>query len=488
MIKTVIIGGGASGMMAAAAAASRGEHVTIIEKNNMAGRKILATGNGRCNFTNMLCRSGSFFCEESGFVGQALQSYTQKETMDFFARLGIHPRQEAEGRVYPYSEQAASVREALLYELNRLRVSVLVNKRALSLTKKGGVFFLTIEDIPGGAAGAEKNRRAGAEKGRRRHEAPADWRPGAQPVLRSGSLAASPQASSTDVLEANRVIIAAGGKAGEQFGCTGDGYRIASAFGHRIVKPLPALVQLTTSDRMVKDVKGVRAKGRVSLLINDREVMSQAGEVQYTAHGLSGICVMDVSRLAVRALERKDKCRLSVDLMPHCTKAELTGLLEKRVLLFPQKTAEEYLNGLVKDKLQAAVLKKAHVALSKQCRLFTASDISGIADALKGLDYEIDGYMGFQEAQVTTGGICLEEVAPVNMESRIVPGLHFCGEVLDVDGICGGFNLQWAWTSGYLAGYNDKSNGSQRKIEKSKGRMSANRAKSRREQHRTKNR
>lgn len=429
--KITIIGGGASGMMAAISAARvvGGRFVRIIEKNDKLGRKILATGNGRCNFTNRFCTATDLYSDERGkeddicssFAKTPLDIFGISETLNIFESIGLFWREESEGRIYPYSEQASAVQEALLGELNALGVeinysAVVANIKLLSKTD---------------AAATVKTPMV----------KPTEF----EIVLDDGSK-----------LFASKLIVATGGKAGSLYGSTGDGYKFAKGLGHTIIKPIPALVQLTSNDKVFQQLKGVRAKGKVTLMdLHGKEIISDLGEIQFTGEGLSGICIFNLSRF-LRNHEslggEKLQHAIKIDLMPEIDKEELFQRLIRRAGSLKNRKREEFLYGIVNKKLAPVLLKKANIEALQNTKPMTEAEISRIAALLKSWEIAVSGTKGWREAQVTAGGIITSEINENNMESTIVPGLYLAGEIVDIDGKCGGYNLQWAWTSGYIAG------------------------------------
>lgn len=363
-------------MAAAISAAGQGTRVRLIEKNEMLGRKLLATGNGRCNLTNT-------------------NSKDAENTLRFFTELGLLTRVEAEGRVYPYSEQAAAVQEALISGLYEREVEILCSAEVQALE-----------------------------------------------MLHSGFRIQTDKES----LLSDAVILATGGKAGPQYGSTGDGYRFVKAFGHTIVRPMPALVQMVSDQPYFKGLKGVRAKGKVELLRNDRVVNHETGEIQFTEDGLSGICIFNLSRDYVRG----DMIR--IDFLPEYEEETLEGLLAERARLLESRSLSYFLNGTLHKKLIPVVLAALSLDGSGKVSELRREDITKIVRLLKGWRIPVTGTKGWKEAQVTAGGIDLSEVDPHTMESRLVKNLYFAGELLNVDEKCGGYNLQWAWTSGRIAG------------------------------------
>lgn len=358
------------------AAKQQAAKVRLIEKNPNLGRKLLATGNGRCNLTNSNCPDAA-------------------DTLEFFSELGLLTREEAEGRIYPYSEQAAAVLEVLASELACLGVEILCGTEVKAIEKNGLHFMIQTE---GGT------------------------------------------------FSSDAVILATGGKAGPQYGSTGDGYRFAKAFGHTVVRLMPSLVQMVSDEPFFKDLKGVRAKGRAELLRNGQVVDRETGEVQFTEDGLSGICIFNLSREYVRG----DMIR--IDLYPEYSGSELETLLSDRIRKLEDRSLFELLGGMLHRKLIPVVLTLLSLEGERKASELTHDDISGMVRQLKEWRVPIAGTKGWKEAQVTCGGVDLEETDTSTMGSRLVPGLYFAGELLNVDGKCGGYNLQWAWSSGMAAG------------------------------------
>lgn len=371
-----IIGGGPSGMTAAIFAADQGAKVRLIEKNEMLGRKLLATGNGRCNLTNINCSDA-------------------EETIRFFSELGLLTRIEAEGRVYPYTEQAAAVQEALIAGLQDRKVEIY-----------SGMETQTVEQTASGF------------------------------TLLSGK----------ESFFSDAVILATGGKAGPQYGSTGDGYRFAKAFGHTVVRPMPSLVQMVSEQPFFKALKGVRAKGCAELLRDGRVVDREIGEIQFTEDGLSGICIFNLSKEYVRG----DIIR--IDLFPEYSEEALEAVLTGRINLLGGRSISEFFIGLLQKKLIPVVLTQLSLDSSQKVSSLSRENIAEIVGFLKGWSVSVSGTKGWKEAQVTAGGVDLAEIDLNTMESRLVPNLFFAGELLNVDEKCGGFNLQWAWTSGRIAG------------------------------------
>ena len=373
----IIIGGGPSGMMAAISAARQGAaEVRILEKNDFLGRKLLATGNGRCNLTNINCPEAD-------------------KTRYFFSEIGLMTRVEEEGRVYPYSEQATAVQEILLNELHRLDVNILCGKDVQRIDKTDSAFQITTSD--------------------------------------------------GENLSSDAIILTTGGKAGPQYGSTGDGYRFAKVFGHTIIRTMPSLVQFVSDRSFFRELKGVRAKGLVVLMREGESVDRESGEIQFTEEGLSGICILNLSKHYLKG------DMVKIDLFPEYSDA-MNDLLFDRTVLIGNGTVIEFLTGMVHKKLIPVLIREAALDECRTAGSLNQDEIIKLAQLLKGWQISITGTKGWKEAQVTAGGVDLAEINRETMESKMVPKLYFAGELLNVDEKCGGYNLQWAWSSGFTAG------------------------------------
>lgn len=398
----IVAGGGAAGMMAAIFAARAGASVLVIEFNDRLGKKILATGNGKCNYTNRAIDLHNYYGADRAFLEQVFAAFSEQDTEDFFRGLGIEPY-EQEGLLYPRSKQAKSVQEALLQEIQRLSVTLVMEKQVKRIEMTDPGFLVTTAD--------------------------------------------------KETFTAGSVILACGGKASAIRGSRGDGYYLASCLGHEIAEPVPALVQLHAADPLVKMAAGVRADAGITTWIDDKKTAFWQGELQITDYGLSGIVVFQSSRLAAYGLlEKKDVC-LEVDFLPEYAKTEAEELLQRRLQMREGNlTLEQSLQGLLHDKLIAPILKRAGLSAEKLAGDCDKENVTRLLAALRHYVVKITDTHGFSNAQVTAGGVKTDRIDPKTMESELVPGLFFAGEVLDVDGICGGYNLQWAWSSGALAG------------------------------------
>ncbi|MDY0210919.1 MAG: NAD(P)/FAD-dependent oxidoreductase [Acholeplasma sp.] len=395
MSHVVVIGAGASGMMAAIKLKRQNQTVTLIEKNNKLGKKILATGNGRCNYTNLNAMPKHY--NRPDFVSEVFSQFGVKETVMFFESLGIVPKVEDEGKTYPMSEQASSITEVLSHEIERLGVKVLLETSVLGIQKKG------------------------------RYEL----------SLSTGSK-----------ITCDQVVISTGGKAMPKSGSDGFGYLLAKALGHTVTDVFPALVKLELKSPHLKQIDGVKVKGEVSLIHNNHVLQTEVGDILFTKYGISGPTILQLSRKANQLLLEHQAIFLKVTLLMELDESKVMS----RFFHLQDKTIADALVGLIHKKLIHPLLEesgiKNHKALVKSVDPKTLGKLTRLMFDWR---FMATGFKGFDEAQVTAGGVSLLEINPKTLESKIQKGLYFTGEVLDVDGLCGGYNLQWAWSSGYVA-------------------------------------
>ena len=397
MMDVIIIGGGASGMMAALTAAENGRSVLLLERQSRVGRKLLATGNGRCNLTNYNTSPACYHGEDGGFCAYALRAFDVGSTLQYFASLGLLTVNEDSGRVYPMSNMAGSVLDVLRYGLEHPRIEVRTGQVVTAVKRTAEVFTVRTE---------------------------------------------------TDAFTAGKLILAAGGCAGSKVGGVMDGYRLAKALGHHRTALYPSLVQLKTDPTYPRALKGVKAECGITVLRGSGTVMENRGEVLFTEYGVSGPAIFDISRAVATGGEGL-VCAL--DFFPDWDLREVLDWLRIRRQTMQAHEASTLLVGSCHTRL-GQMLCKAAGFTSQPAADLTDSDLERIARQAKHFALPITGTCGFDQAQVTAGGLCTDEFDPETMGSRLVPGLYACGEVLDVDGDCGGFNLQWAWSSGHLAG------------------------------------
>ena len=394
----IIIGAGASGLMAAIAAGRKGSSVLVIEHKDKAGKKILATGNGKCNYTNLLQEEHCYRSENSLFPQKVLKPFSTDKTINFFKELGIYPK-ERNGYLYPNSEQSTSVVQVLLMECKRLWVNFSYNEKIIKFTKPN---YTLITDH-------------GTYNGR-------------------------------------KLILATGGCASSKLGSDGSGYDYAKFFGHRIIKPLPALVQLKSSDKFRKTISGVRIVGNIKAYSNNKPIAEENGEMVFTDYGISGIPIMQISRFVAKALDKKSNVKLIIDFLAGKSNNEIIEILKYRITYGKDKSVEEMMVGLFNNKLSYVMILKSNIDPTMICDKLELKDLEMLTENIKKFTMTIIDTNSFDNAQVTAGGVSTTEINENTMESKIAKDLYLSGELVDVDGTCGGYNLQWAWSSGYLAG------------------------------------
>ena len=398
-MKIGIIGAGASGMVAAITAAENMKHeILLFERQARVGRKLLVTGNGRCNLSHWHASRENYHSNSPDFVSPALSKFTVMETLSFFRGLGLFTVADSEGKIYPYSDQANSVVDVLRFALQKPNIRLQTGSEIRSVRRKKNGFILT----------------AGEE-----------------------------------TYTVDRLIVACGGAAGTAYGGGLSGYQLLQQLGHHCTALYPALVQLKTDPKPIRGLKGVRANAAVRLLRGDSVLAKVHGEVQFTDYGVSGPAIFSLSRVASTAPEG---CVLSLDLLPDYPIEVLLTTLCVRILQQPTLTCEDLLTGILQNRLGRVVLRAAEIPPSLPIHDLNWEQLVAAIDTVHEFQLSLIGTLGMEHAQVTAGGMDVKEFDPETLESRLVPGLFACGEVLDVDGDCGGYNLQWAWSSGRLAG------------------------------------
>ena len=385
----LILGGGASGLAAAIEGARRGADVTVLEKLDRVGKKILATGNGRCNLLNRNASPADY--NDPSFVGRVFAQYDVRSDLDFFRSIGLLTTADSEGRVYPRSNAASSVLDVLRLECQRLGVRIVCGETASSIRRENGMFVVGTH-------------------------------------------------------RARAVIVACGGKASPVHGTDGSGYRLLEAFGHSCTRLYPALVQLRTDTDFVKGLKGLRAFAALTLRAPDGKTHTSCGEVLFTDYGLSGIAAMELSRFAA------DGGTLFIDFLPDMDGAQTRDFLREAKARGGSRPLEQLLLGAVHSRIGQAIARDTlQRKLTAPCDTLTDGELRALADALKAFPLTVRGTKGFADAQVTAGGMDVTAFSDA-LESKRVPGLFACGEILNIDGKCGGYNLTFAWSSGRLAG------------------------------------
>ena len=392
-----IIGGGASGMAAALAAAeNKNNRVILLERQARVGRKLQATGNGRCNLSNIHASGRGYHGSDPAFAQQAISAFSPEETLKWFHSLGLFTVTEASGKVYPYSDQANSVVDVLRLSLVKENVTLKTGYEVTKIQKTEAGFRIT---------------------------------------------------NGEETIDCHKLIVACGGLAGSKLGGTMSGYKLLAKLGHRCTRLRPSLVQIKSNWPELPSLKGVRANCHVEILHNGEIYAQSTGELQFTEHGISGPVIFEISR-DVCASPGNWTARF--DFLPHVSEAALGDALQHRC--DGNLPVEELLTGILHNRLGRVLTKTAGIRGKQSAGQLSGTEMQAVVDTVKGLEITLTEPLGMDSAQVTAGGVLTDGFDPNTMESKLVPGLYACGEVLDIDGDCGGYNLQWAWSSGRCAG------------------------------------
>ena len=397
--KVGIIGGGAAGMFAAITAAGQGAEVTILEGGERVGKKILSTGNGKCNLGNLYLNKECYYSNDLSFVERVFKHFDTMDTIRFFKGIGLLLK-DKNGYLYPACEQAAVVLDVLRIELKALNIKLLESRKVNAVHKCGYGWMVEAS--------------------------------GEQFVFDS-------------------VVIACGGMAAPKTGSDGSGFKLAKELGHEVTKLVPALVQLICKEEYLKAVAGVRADAEISVISDGRCITKERGELQLTDYGVSGIPVFQISRIVNYLLADKKDIKLSINLLPDYKAEEFAQLWQIRSLLQKSRTTEEFLTGLLHKKLILLFMKQAGLKGDLPFVQTEEDKLKIFYNMCQNWVLQVTGSKSFDNAQVSAGGVKLAQITD-NMESKLAKDVYFAGEILDVDGRCGGYNLQWAWSSGYLAG------------------------------------
>lgn len=395
-----IIGGGASGMMAAIAAAKEGAKVTIFEKKDTLGKKILATGNGRCNFSNLNMSHEYYYTDDELFIKDAFTIFGVDELIEFFNSLGVLVK-EKNGYLYPLSEQAVTILDSFKIAIKNLGIDVLLNSEIKNVVKTDDVFEVSTD---------------------------------------------------LSTYKFDKLIISSGGRSGLLPKEYCNSYDLIKQFGISYSRLYPALTQLKCSGLDFKKLSGVRSDAKLSVYIDDELTMEQFGEVLINDLGLSGIVTFQISHLAVESVSLGKSVDVLIDFLPGISEDELLTLCKTKMLLHPEYTLQEFFSGFLNTKLNEEIIKTANI--DNFDTKVSDMDSANLLDAcllMKKILVHVTGGADFNKSQVTGGGVMLSEMKP-SFEYNFVPGLYITGELLNVDGLCGGYNLQWAFTSGYIAG------------------------------------
>ena len=404
MADVIIIGGGASGMAAAVEAARGGEHrLTVLERQSRVGRKLLATGNGRCNLTNTAAAPEHYFGADGAkadFTAGVLRRFTPGAVLDRFAGLSLKTTVEYGGRVYPYSGSAASVLDVLRLNMEKFGVNVVTGAAVESVHREKGAFSVSWS---GGSARADK------------------------------------------------VIVACGGCAGGKLGGVKDGYRLLESLGHSVTPLRPALCPIRTEAEYPRALKGIRVSAGARLLADGKIAATARGDVLFTETGLSGSAIFDLSLYSALHAKAKGQ-QTALNFFPDDTPEQVAALLRARIRAWPELEANRVFTGLLQSRLGMMLCKRAGIGGGRAAKTLTDGELAALSREATDFRLSVTGSGGLDNAQVTVGGAKTKEFDPETLESRLVPGLYACGEVLDVAAPCGGYNLHWAWASGLAAG------------------------------------
>ena len=396
----IIIGAGAAGLCAAIVRARAGQKVMLLEQNSKIGKKILVSGNGKCNIDNKFIDAKRFHSQDTNFIKEVLEGYDFKSVEKFFTSIGLELIEGKEGKMFPMSLQASSVVELLEYEAKRAGVEIVCDCTVTGIDKKDNTFILE---------------------------------------------------TTQGIQTCEQLLLANGSPAAPQLGGSDSGYAFAAKLGHTLIPRHPSLVQLCSDETWVKGCAGVKVAGLAQLYANGEYITEKKGDLLFTNYGISGLAILDLSREVSTRLASFDYCELSLDLIPEFSKEKLTNLLLGRIQSESEKPVTLWLQGIINKKLIHIILEQSKCKAKKESDL-NRKEINKIVHSIKNLKLSISDTKGFKGAEVSTGGIDTKEVNPQNMESKIVPNLFFAGEILDVDGDRGGFNFHFAWVCGLRVG------------------------------------
>lgn len=398
---TIIIGAGPAGMTAAIFAARKGLKVCLVEHEDRVGKKILSTGNGKCNLTNLNMSPEWYYTGRKENFYNVIEQFMPENIIDFFGDLGMLTI-DKNGYIYPRSEQASMVLDSLRMELDRLNITVYTSAPNATITHSD-IFTVKFNG---------------------------------------------------NTITSNKLILACGSKCAPKTGSDGSGYAYAKDFGHSIIKVIPALVQLICKESFYKELQGVRCQAKLSVMVDKQCIATEQGELQLTGYGISGIPVFQLSRVVKRVLDKGRTPVVKIDFAAEYTNKELHFFISGVVNNHPDMELSMALAGILNKKLANVIIKECNLKPSLKCVNVNSDNITRLVNLIKAFDVIPKDTNGFDNAQVCAGGVDLGEINLDTMESKLVKGLYFAGELLDVDGKCGGYNLTWAFASGKVAGDN----------------------------------
>lgn len=415
-----IIGAGASGLMAGISAAieakrkNKCKKIVVVDHLDRVGKKILVTGNGKCNLSNKNISINNYHSNQPETVKNILNKFPYSYTINLFKSIGLETKEDSLGRVYPRSEQASAVLDLLRLKFKSLSGQEITSFKITEIKKLNSNFIIT---------------------------------------------------SNNKNITAKKIIIATGGLTTPTQGCNGTGYSYLKSFGHNITPTFPSLTQIKVSEKIVKSLKGMRTFCKIYITADNNLIKEEIGELQFTENGLSGICAFQLSRIVSEFSLLKtiygnkyNKIKIFIDLIPELSNKETLNLINLRIKSNEYMILENFLTGIINNRVGQALLKSCGFSFNKKVTDLSEKEILIIANKLKLWEFTPIGTMPFKNAQVTAGGADLSEFNKDTLESKLINGLYACGEILDVDGDCGGFNLQWAWSSGFTAGLNAAKN------------------------------
>lgn len=405
-IKIAIIGGGASGLVSAISFAKALKHrnnveIVVLERLDRVGKKILATGNGRCNLSNLNTNEKYYHSKNPKFVKDVLSQFNFKDTIAFFESIGLICRIEEDGRLYPYSNQASSVLDILRMEVQHLGIKEICDFEVNNIKKHKNKFIIS--------------------------------------------------STNNQKYEASKIILSTGGNAQPNLGSNGSGYKLLKSLSHTITDISPSLVQIKSDSKIVKALNGIKINAEAKIICNNKVIRKEKGELLFTEYGLSGILILQLSTIIKNF--KVQNIKISVDIMPEFEKNKVKEIIQNKISKENWKSLENFFVGILNKKVGQMILKSAGIyPLSRKANSLSSSEINKIVETIKDWQFNITGTMSWNNAQVTSGGVNTEEFDSSSLESKKIKNLYVTGELLDVDGDCGGFNLQWAWSTGFIAG------------------------------------
>lgn len=399
----IVVGAGASGIMTAITSKDRGLQVAILEGNNRIGKKILTTGNGRCNITNKYSDIKNYHSLNNSFPKNVLNKFAVNDTINFFKSIGLPLIELEEGKLFPLSLQASSVLDILRFALEERNIPVHLDTKINKVKYEKGIFKIFTKEY--------------------------------------------------EVYTCNKLVLSCGGSSAPSTGSDGSGYAIAKSLGHNIISPVPGLVQLKLDYSKLKALSGIKFQGSVNAYINNKFIHKEYGEILFTDYGISGPPILQISSLVSRDLQCKKQITLEIDMFPHITHESMKKFLDNHFGTFGYRSISQCLIGILNKKLIPILLKEAELNdIHKPCFDLSWKERENILNLIKSWKFNVCDTNSFGNSQVTCGGIDTMEVDSLSLESKKIKNLFFTGEILDVNGDCGGFNLQWAWSSGYTVG------------------------------------